>query len=671
MAGKSASISDHRAGRTAVAAWGIVLLSLVVLAVHCRHYMPFLADDALISLRYANRLLAGHGLTWTDGRPVEGYSNLLWVLLTASAGRLGIDLVAAVRILGFACGGLLIGAIAYGYRPTTPQKSLPMIVGLSAVVLAGPIAVWTIGGLETMLAAGLLAWAMVLCYPVLEQADPPRKHALAASAFLGLLCITRPDGALFTAAAVVAVLLVKGIRRKTFRTALLLATLPAVLYLGQLAFRLAYYGEWVPNTAYAKISPSSQHLVRGMAYLKNGFFSLSPLSAIAVAAVVLLLLQRRDQPARAKMVLLTVPAVAWSAYVAAIGGDTFPGWRHMVPLIVLMALLLALGTQWVMQRGRVRLAWALAWAHLAVVALATYGYLQFVDGCNRRAVIERWEWDGRVVGLMLKRGFGDRRPLLACNACGCLPYWSELPAIDMLGLNDYHIARNRPERFGQGALAHELGDGRYVLERRPDLVILAGPRGRQKGRFPSGTQMQKDPEFYRLYTLVRFRGREDYPADPVESLIWVRRLSQKIGIRESASRVTVPGYLMAGNTDGAAYLDETERFVVALSPGRPAGVENLRLPPGIWRVEVDSSAGVDVVVRRAGQAAVLAHARAPTEFEHRPTGDAPPSVDVFLEPSAGDDGNCVEVRKLVFVRHKAATAGRALGSATNGRGFMR
>ncbi len=65
--------------------------------------MPFFADDAFISLRYAQRLLAGSGLTWTDGEAVEGYSNLLWVLACAGLGALGFDLVFAARLLG---GGL-------------------------------------------------------------------------------------------------------------------------------------------------------------------------------------------------------------------------------------------------------------------------------------------------------------------------------------------------------------------------------------------------------------------------------------------------------------------------------------------------------------------------------------------------------------------------------------
>ena len=42
----------------------------------------------------------------------------------------------------------------------------------------------------------------------------------------------------------------------------------------------------------------------------------------------------------------------------------------------------------------------------------------------------------------------------------------------MLGLTDAHLAREKDETYGSGFIGHELGDGRYVLGREPDLVIF-------------------------------------------------------------------------------------------------------------------------------------------------------------------------------------------------------
>ena len=76
------------------------LPALCVFLVQVGWTYPFFSDDSFISLRYAERLLEGQGLTWTDGERVEGYSNLLWVLLVALFGACGVELVTAARALG-------------------------------------------------------------------------------------------------------------------------------------------------------------------------------------------------------------------------------------------------------------------------------------------------------------------------------------------------------------------------------------------------------------------------------------------------------------------------------------------------------------------------------------------------------------------------------------------
>ena len=46
--------------------------------------MNFVPDDSYISFRYAENLANGHGLRFnTNEQPVEGFSNLLWILVCA------------------------------------------------------------------------------------------------------------------------------------------------------------------------------------------------------------------------------------------------------------------------------------------------------------------------------------------------------------------------------------------------------------------------------------------------------------------------------------------------------------------------------------------------------------------------------------------------------------
>ena len=80
-----------------------------------------------------------------------------------------------------------------------------------------------------------------------------------------------------------------------------------------------------------------------------------------------------------------------------------------------------------------------------------------------------------MVGRLLGTAFAAEQPLLAVDAAGSVPYFSRLPALDMLGLSDRYLAHHRPADFGSGVLGHELGDGAYVLSREPDLVLFCHP----------------------------------------------------------------------------------------------------------------------------------------------------------------------------------------------------
>src|SRR5678810_595541 len=95
---------------------------------------------------------------------------------------------------------------------------------------------------------------------------------------------------------------------------------------------------------------------------------------------------------------------------------------------------------------------------------------EFADPLVNQGIRERWEWNGYSLAHVLKSGFGRTDPLIAVDSAGALPYWTGFRAVDMLGLNDLYLTHHLPERFGHGAMGHEIGDGAYVMSRRPDLV---------------------------------------------------------------------------------------------------------------------------------------------------------------------------------------------------------
>jgi arabinofuranosyltransferase len=561
----------------------IGLAGLGVLALQARHYLPFIADDALISLRYAQRLLTGRGLTWTEGPPVEGYSNLLWVLLSATLGLTGVDLIFGARLLGGIGMGAAIGAVVFASRPENLARLLPLTAAVFVLALSGPMAVWTIGGLEQPLLAGLLAWALVLCYSIVD--DEEGRKALdwrlaGPSLLLGLISLTRPDGPLFAVAAGLGVLFSKGLKKDSFRCSLALVFFPALFYLGQGIFRFVYYRTWLPNTALAKLSLSWHRLQEGFRYVGGGFWSLRYLLLMILLLAICCIPGGRE---RKRIAFLIAPLVLWTLYVALIGGDIFPAHRHFVPVIVILSLLSAELLNTFSARRSPRMV-AIGLGVLGLLSL--HFAAQFRDFENHRAIEERWEWDGEVVGLFLKRAFGASKPVLAADPAGCLPYFSGLPSLDLLGLNDAYLARHPPKNFGQGYLGHELGDGAYVLGRKPDLIVFCNPRGGDRACFLSGVQMQQDPHFLEEYRLVAFEGRSPYS---VRSEIWVKMEAGKIGIQRSDDEILIPGFLLATNGRGIATLDSQGRLGVTAFGGAPLRLEGFMPPEGSWSVSVEAA----------------------------------------------------------------------------------
>lgn len=555
------------ARKTAVFVGASVVLFAVLIA-HARHYMPFLWDDALISLRYASRFLEGNGLTWTDGHPVEGYSNLLWILMASLLGAFRVDLIEAVRILGvLGMGSVGVSALWwYIGRGHKTGIGLSLIVGLGFFALAGPIAVWTIGGMEQPLLAALIGVAIPLAWTVMTSETVPGKTLMLLSLVLGLLCITRPDGAIFTAATTVAMFTGGRMssRRPSYGVYLRLLSFPFLFVAGQLAFRLLFYGEMVPNTALAKIAPSIHHIAEGSKYVAGGLWALFPLSALAVVSMIASVFSREK---KVQSLLLLTITVMWTAYVVFIGGEVFPAYRHFVPLIVVFTFALIEGVASV--TATMRKLWPKRGAALAcasaVVLFAPYVYVQFTHEENKRALSEQWAWDGEVLGLLLKSAFSEEQPLVAVTAAGCVPYWSELPALDMLGLNDYYLPRHRPAEVGKGPVGHELGDGTYVMSREPDIICFHV--GSSKALFRSGIELQQMPHFHDAYAPVLVEGK--HPREH-RGVLWFRKYSDKIGIGVTDSTITVPAFLLNLGRGTWARLGAEGSLVISVQAGQPA-----------------------------------------------------------------------------------------------------
>ncbi len=592
-AAPSESEASRRAGRKASAEFWVspkaALLCLPLLALilggHAFYYAPFLSDDALISLRYADRFVDGLGLTWTDGERVEGYTDFLWVLLTAGLHFLGVDLIAAARGLAFlGCAG---GAVIVSLNPQNARPTMARVLSAGlGVALAAPVAIWAVGALEHGFMVGVIAGAL---YLMARSAERPEmsKEAWGAALLLCSLVLLRADGAVLVFGIALPVLFLR--RKGALEKFALWAGLPMGALLAQHLFRYSYYSEWVPNTALAKVAMNEERVKLGITHVTTGLLALWPsLLAIALTGAT---------GARNLRLAAVGPALGgalvWCVYLALVGGDIFPGWRQLLLGLIPLYFLFAQTTAAALEKlpeERVAL-------HLSVLSVAILSFTtQRRDSENGRAKTERWEWAGVSVGPALKQAFGKERPLLAVDAAGALPYWSKLPCLDMLGLNDSYLAHNPPKDFGYGGIGHELGDGAYVLSRKPDLVAFNNAQGSAEPLFLSGREMKRSRQFRKDYSLMRLQG---VGPEPAAGEIYVRK-SGRVGLREAGNVTEIPGYFFSQGS-ALAMLGPDGLLATRLEAGQVARLDGLELSAGRYRVTWDPSpSDLDLVVRCQG-----------------------------------------------------------------------
>src|SRR5574341_519150 len=482
-------------------------------------------DDAYISFRYAQNAIRGYGLVFNPGERVEGFTNFLWTAMMLPLEGTRGDVGRASIVLGalFALGVIWLVfhfAKIVDAPPEGVRRSVPL---LAALLLAadGSFALWAIGGLETAMFAFLI-FAVAVLY-VREQrwdnvslrtpqgrsnpqshreiASSPRlarllamTHGLPLSGiFFALAAMTRPEGLLVFAVTVAHQTSWRVLAERRLLTPRDLTRILAfsALFLPYWLGRWAYYRSFFPNSFYAKVSASgpAAQLIRGWNHWaqfvnvhRGWLIWLPPMIAVANAAREVGR-PRRGAPARAFWTTyFTAILGVYSAYIIYVGGDWSVG-RFFIPLLALFYLLFSTGLvdlyDWLVgtrRRGaRSRLSMLGIPASVSLAALVFWfsswngEYDLFIRDFDAARATAARETMGRWLRANVPRG-----TLIAVDAAGQVPYFAELPAVDMFGINDLYIGRLKVDTLGQGLPGHEKFDLGYVIRRAPTFVIIYG-----------------------------------------------------------------------------------------------------------------------------------------------------------------------------------------------------
>lgn len=447
----------------------LLILLLGLGALHAvAHLTPF--EDAYITYRYAEHWASGAGPVYNIGERVEGCTSLVWTAALAVVAKFGLPLLPVSQALSVVAALALVW-LTFGLTRVLLAVRTPnawCLIPPLAVIASGTWAYYAGSGMEATAFSALMTWAAWLAI-----AEGNRRRALGAGLVFALAAMTRPEGAGYWLAVLAAVL-----AGKARRDSIGLVAGFGVLFCPFFCARWLYYGYPLPNTYYAKASPSVSLFESG-AVQTEAFLTSHAFWIPLVAALGLAIARHRERAWR------IVAAVVLAAVLNTIlvGGDAFAYNRLFLPAlpfgsVALVAVASTLGSCRSGLRPRlIVLSFVASW----VVFTFTAQFLPIRTLLNHRrqsewqrvASLGRIDSDYFAVGIWLRRRI-DPKWLLATNAAGIVPYASRLRTLDMLGLNDVHIAHRR-QQLGRGIIGHEKHNAQYVLSRRPDVVLLGLP----------------------------------------------------------------------------------------------------------------------------------------------------------------------------------------------------
>jgi len=377
--------------------------------------------------------------------------------------------------------------------------------------------VWSSSGLETALFGfAFVAWVL------LALRDPgarTRAWAFALTSAAAAAALTRPDGWLAVLGSLA--LFALELRRGGWPgPARLTAWSPLGLPALHLLWRHATYGQWLPNSYYAKqLGPWPESGWRYAASFALEYALWFWALLVGIALLQMWRRTRRLRPPAHVAVALGVVVAHFLYYTLIVGGDHFEYrvYAHLVPLLLLAAgwsaarLAAPPAASVAALATFVALSWPIPWAHhfaaqqqngreathRMVVPVTPLLPAIFAPVARPFDTLQAWliprhvgmrhrehevflEWvqqvlPSREVGARI--GWDDRPVAVAGNVRWLGWVLPNVAIIDMVGLNDYVVARTPPPDDGLRMMAHDrVAPPAYLACFRPNVRLPGGGR---------------------------------------------------------------------------------------------------------------------------------------------------------------------------------------------------
>jgi arabinofuranosyltransferase len=447
----------------------ILAVSVLIYAAMIILFWDYSIDDAFVTYRYAENLANGHGFVFNPGdKPVEAYSNFLWMLILAGVFSIGLPTYTTAKVLGvvtFLLAGLIWFRHAQRERPGYAWLTGPLFLVVPFT------AFWADSGLELGLHTLILA---VLLIAVLKRSY--------WSLLLGpLIVLIRPEGFVIGGVIFAAGLLADWKESRDSRKYYVLNIGAVILTLVVLTgFRVVVFGYPMPNTFYAK-STLARH---GLFQLLKGLIFLFPLTLLFLWR---LLLTARRRLFDRWLVVFSAAFLAQAAVSCLADAIMNFHFRYMIAFLPLFFMVALDGLSDV-THGELR--------RVVLAAAIISVFIPFYD------VYERAELEKEIILTQKDMiEFINRQPegiRISLIDVGRIPYYTKARYYDIWGLASEEIA-------------HEGFNPLKEYLRFPDYFVFVGYFGGEvpKLRFGRERLIYRNEAFTDVYKIAHVSTAED------------------------------------------------------------------------------------------------------------------------------------------------------------------
>lgn len=439
-----------------------------------------LFDDEMISMRYAKNLSEGNGLVWNIGERVEGFSNPLWTFymvfwhlfkIPSNLISLFIQLTNVVFLILNLFYVKKIAQIIF--------KKNTLAVFISVIMTASYFSInnWAILGTETTPLMLISTTSIYLSIISIKS----KKFSTLPYLIAGIGTLIRLDFFAFYLVLVIFNFILNKRHRLLISIFSFSFSFMGILMLLNFLPRIIYYGEFLPNTYYLKMTgfPILPRLVRGAYTLLNFLIS----SGMIFFIPSIYILKRNKY-----LTILPIFLVMQFLYSVYVGGDVweyFGGANRYIAIIMPIYFLLVAGLSvFVMHKfkqSKLFLPFLLLIFGIHFLLLNTNGKDMARDwlGLSPHQIVGANKLNTQkaiVINEILKSS-----DTVAVEWAGVMPYFSnDKYYIDLLGKNDKYIARLDSSEFlrlsgkpfwDKFLPGHTKWDYNYsLLEKQPDII---------------------------------------------------------------------------------------------------------------------------------------------------------------------------------------------------------